>query len=61
MRPWPTGGWGGVAVAPNKQQQLEIIMLGTDYLRHVTVCCIALIIVSDTDEPHNTIKVKLTV
>jgi len=23
---------------------LEIIMLGTDYLRHVTVCCIALII-----------------
>ena len=38
----------------------EIIMLGTDYLRHVAVCCIALIIVSDTDEPHNTIKVKLT-
>lgn len=39
---------------------LEIIMLGTDYLRHVAVCCVALIIVSDTDEPHNTITVKLT-
>jgi hypothetical protein len=59
-RLWPIGGGG--AVAPNKQQQqqLKIIMLGTDYLRHVTVCYIALIIVGDTDEPHNTITVKLT-
>jgi hypothetical protein len=28
---------------------LEIITLGTYYLRHVTVCSMALIIVSDTD------------